>query len=135
MLTFNYQATSNMQVTVNGATWQLGALSGQRWANVQNSRAQLKQARDAMPVNWNNISSPASMIIATAAAVSTPAAGNSTKFASMASAMLDANAAAWMEFAGKLADYMLDGAGDSPATTASAPTTAATTATSATAAK
>ena len=124
MLTFNYSATSDMQVTVNGSTWSLGALSGQRWASVQNSRAQLKQARAAMPVNWNDISSPASMIIATAAAVSTPASGNSTKFAGMATAMLNANATAWMEFAGKLADYMLDGVGDAAATTAATTATA-----------
>lgn len=125
MLTFNYSATSNMQVTVNGSTWTLGALSGQRWANVTNSRAQLKQARAASPVNWNNISSPASMIIAIAAAVSTPASGNSTKFADMATAMLNANATAWMDFAGKLADYMLDGVGDAAATTAATTATAA----------
>lgn len=124
MLTFNYQATSNMQVTVNGATWQLGALSGQRWANVQNSRAQLKQARAAMPVNWNDISTPASLIIAIAAAVSAPVSGNSTKFADMATAMLNANSSAWMEFAGKLADYMLDGVGDAAATTAATTATA-----------
>lgn len=129
MLTFNYSATSNMQVTVNGSTWSLGALSGQRWANVTNSRAELKQALTASPVNWNNISSPASMIIATAAAVATPASGNSTKFADMASAMLNANTMAWMTFAGKLADYMLDGDTGTaavPATSAaSAPTTTA----------
>lgn len=124
MLTFTYQATSNMQVSVNGSVWSLGSLSGQRWANVKNSREQLKAALAASPVNWNNISTPASMIIATAAAVSTPASGNNTKFADMATAMLNANTMAWVEFAGKLADYMLDG--DAPA---SAPATAGTTTT------
>lgn len=125
MLTFNYSATSDMQVTVNGSTWSLGALNGQRWANVKNSRAQLKAALAAMPVNWDNISSPASMIIATAAAVSTPVSGNSAKFADMATAMLNVNATAWMEFAGELADYMLDGVGDAPTTTATAAATTA----------
>ena len=132
MLTFNYSATSNMQVTVNGNTWSLGALSGQRWANVTNSRAQLKQALAASPVNWNNISSPASMIIATAAAVSTPVSGNSAKFADMASAMLNANSSAWMDFAGKLAAYMLDGVGDAPAAQTTTPAASTTTTTAAT---
>ena len=134
MLTFNYQATSNMQVTVNGSVWNLGSLSGQRWANVKNSRAQLKTALAASPVNWNDISAPASMIIAVAAAVSTPASGNSTKFADMATAMLNANATAWMEFAGKLADYLLDGVGDAPAAAASTVPTTATASTPAAAA-
>jgi predicted metal-dependent HD superfamily phosphohydrolase len=114
-----------MQVTVNGSVWNLGALSGQRWANVTNSRAQLKEALAASPVNWNTISAPASMIIATAAAVATPASGNSTKFADMATAMLNANTMAWMEFAGKLADYMLDGVGDAQTTATTATTTTA----------
>ena len=133
MLTFTYQATSNMQVSVNGSVWSLGSLSGQRWANAKNSREQLKAALAASPVNWNNISAPASLIIAIAGAVSTPGSGNSTKFADMATAMLNANTMAWVEFAGKLADYMLDGVGDAPTTTATAAaaTTAATTATAA----
>ena len=124
MLTFNYSAASSMRVTVNGATWSLGALSGQRWANVVNSRAQLKQALTASPVVWNDLSTPASMIIATAAAVATAQDG-AGKFADMATAMLNANTPAWMDFAGKLADYMLDGDGG----TAAAPTTQGTTAT------
>lgn len=127
MLTFNYSATSDMQVTVNGSTWTLGALSGQRWANVVNSRQQLKAALEASPVVWTDISTPASMIIATAGAVASPQNG-AGKFADMATAMLNANTMAWMDFAGKLADYMLDGTGD--ATTASAAQTATTAATS-----
>lgn len=122
MLTFNYSATSSMEVTVNGATWSLGALSGQRWANVVNARAQLKQALAASPVVWNAISTPASMIIATAGAVAT-AQNGAGKFADMATAMLNANTMAWMQFAGKLADCMLEG--DAPATPAASPTTAA----------
>lgn len=116
MLTFNYSATSSMQVTVNGATWSLGALSGQRWANVVNSRQQLKKALAASPVVWNDISTPASLIIATAGAVATAQAG-AGKFTDMATAMLNANPTAWMDFAGKLADYMLNGDTDSAAQT------------------
>lgn len=123
MLTFNYSATSDMQVTVNGSTWSLGALSGQRWSNMVNARAQLKQALAASPVVWNDISTPASMIIATATTVASPQNG-AAKFADMATAMLNANTPAWMDFAGKLADYMLDGTGDAPATATQ--TTAAT---------
>lgn len=110
MLTFNYSATSSMQVTVNGSTWTLGALSGNRWANVVNARAQLKQALEAQPVVWNDINTPASAIIATAATVAT-AQNGAGKFTDMATAMLNANTPAWMDFAGKLADYMLDGTG------------------------
>lgn len=117
MLTFNYSATSDMQVTVNGSTWTLGALSGQRWANMVNSRQQLKAALEASPVVWNDISTPASMIIATATTVASPQNG-AGKFADMATAMLNANTMAWMTFAGKLADYMLDGVGDAQATAA-----------------
>lgn len=113
-----------MEVTVNGATWSLGALSGQRWANVVNARAQLKQALAASPVVWNAISTPASMIIATAGAVAT-AQNGAGKFADMATAMLNANTMAWMGFAGKLADYMLDGVGDAAQTQTTATTTAA----------
>lgn len=111
MLTFNYSATSSMQVTVNGSTWTLGALSGQRWANMVNARTQLKTALAASPVVWTDISTPASAIIATAGAVAS-AQNGAGKFTDMATAMLNANTPAWMDFAGKLADYMLDGTGD-----------------------
>lgn len=114
MLTFNYQATSNMQVTVNGSTWDLGALSGPRWANIVNSKQQLAAALAASPVSWDEIQKPASLILTTAAAVATPE-GNAGKFADMTAAMQNANSGAWMDFAGKLAAYLLNG--DSAAAT------------------